>query len=194
MSLFIKRIFDITVSIIVLIVISPALILLIVLIFIFSGRPIIFKQKRLGLNGTPFFIYKFRTMYNNNIETRNSDGSVKIADSDSRITPIGKILRNTSIDELPQLINVLLGQMSIVGPRPDQYDQLVYYTDGDRIKLGMKPGITGLAQINGRNSISWQTRKEYDIEYVNKYSLYLDMVIILRTIPIILNRDNVYSL
>jgi lipopolysaccharide/colanic/teichoic acid biosynthesis glycosyltransferase len=106
------------------------------------------------------------------------------------VTPIGKWLRRTSLDELPQLLNVIRGEMSLVGPRPDQVDQIRFYTDVERRKLAVKPGLTGLAQISGRNRISWKARKELDLEYVEKHSLILDIKILFKTVPyVLLNRD-----
>lgn len=122
---------------------------------------------------------------------RCSDGSAYTGADDPRITGIGRFLRKTSLDELPQLWNVLRGEMSIVGPRPDQVDQLQYYTAAEKAKLRVKPGLTGLAQINGRNGIPWQARKALDVDYVNRQSLALDVLILVKTIPYVLFRSGV---
>ena len=122
---------------------------------------------------------------------RCSDGSAHTGDDDPRITRIGRFLRKTSLDELPQLWNVLRGEMSIVGPRPDQVDQLQYYTEAEKVKLRVKPGLTGLAQINGRNAIPWQARKALDVDYVHRQSLALDVLILFKTIPYVLFRNGV---
>jgi lipopolysaccharide/colanic/teichoic acid biosynthesis glycosyltransferase len=123
-------------------------------------------------------------------DLRNADGSAYTGQEDPRVTRVGRFLRKTSLDELPQLLNVLRGEMSLVGPRPDQVDQLRYYTEEEKRKLLVKPGITGLAQISGRNNISWEHRKALDVEYVERQSFWLDLCILAKTIPyVILGKD-----
>jgi len=122
---------------------------------------------------------------------RCPDGSAWTREDDPRITGMGRFLRKTSLDELPQLWNVLRGEMSIVGPRPDQVDQLQYYTEAEKAKLRVKPGLTGLAQISGRNAIPWQARKALDVDYVNRQSLALDALILVKTIPYVFFRTGV---
>lgn len=156
-----------------------------------SPGPVLFAQWRLGLRGRPFRLYKFRTMRYGAPDIRNADGSAFSSAEDPRVTRAGHFLRQTSLDELPQLVNVLFGDMSLVGPRPDQVDQLSYYTVEERRKLDAKPGLTGLAQIGGRNSIPWQERKRLDIAYVENQSLLLDCRILLRTIPYVLLRKDI---
>ncbi len=125
--------------------------------------------------------------------SRNPDGSAFAGETDPRVTPVGRILRRTSLDELPQLFNVLKGDMSLVGPRPDQVDQLRYYTDRERKKLEVRPGITGLAQISGRNSITWEQRKALDVEYVERKSFWLDLRILLKTLPYFILRKDIHT-
>jgi undecaprenyl phosphate N,N'-diacetylbacillosamine 1-phosphate transferase len=189
---FIKRVIDIAVAGTALILTSPLTLTLCVLVRLSSPGPVFFRQVRIGKNGKTYRIWKFRTMVDRAPDLRNKDGSAYNADDDPRVTAIGRTLRKTSLDELPQLLNVLVGEMSLVGPRPDQADQLQYYSEAEKKKLYVKPGITGLAQISGRNSISWEQRKKFDIEYVEKQSLRLDIAILFRTIPYVLLRKDVF--
>ncbi|HEX5430691.1 MAG TPA: sugar transferase, partial [Bryobacteraceae bacterium] len=145
----------------------------------------------LGRGGRAFTLYKFRSMYLNAPDWRNPDGSCISAGDDPRVTPLGRFLRRTSLDELPQLFNVLKGDMSLVGPRPDQADQLRFYTEAERRKLWVRPGLTGLAQLSGRNSIPWNRRKELDLEYVDRQSFLLDLKILVKTIPYVLKRRDI---
>jgi undecaprenyl phosphate N,N'-diacetylbacillosamine 1-phosphate transferase len=163
----------------------PLFILLGVLIKMSSPGPVFFKQRRLGLEGRPFEIYKFRTMHHRAPDVRNADGSTYTGRDDPRIFALGRILRKFSLDELPQLLNVIRGDMSIVGPRPDLESQRALYEPGEDEKLTMKPGITGLAMIKGRNSISWRERIRIDIWYIQNYSLWLDLKIALLTLPVL---------
>ena len=188
----VKRGLDLTGSAIGLALFSPLLVLIAIALRLDSPGRIFFRQARLGRDGHPFMVYKFRTMIENAPDIRNADGSTFNADDDPRVTRVGRFLRHTSLDELPQLINVLAGAMSLVGPRPDQVNQAVYYTAEERCKILVKPGITGLAQINGRNSISWDRRKQLDLEYVARQSLRLDLRILCRTFPYVLGRRGVF--
>jgi lipopolysaccharide/colanic/teichoic acid biosynthesis glycosyltransferase len=151
-----------------------------------SPGPVLFRQQRLGKKGVVFPFYKFRSMVVNAPDIRNADGSTFNADNDPRVTRVGRLLRKTSLDELPQLISVLKGDMSLVGPRPDVADALRIYRPQDYIRLTVKPGITGWAAIHGRNTVPLDQRRDLDIEYVTKYSLRLDIEILLRTIPYVL--------
>lgn len=189
---FLKRFFDLLFSGLLLLVFSPLLLVITLAAWLTSGRPVFFRQSRLGRGGRPFQIIKFRTMIVNAPDLRNPDGSTYNADDDPRLTPIGRFLRRTSLDELPQLFNVFVGEMSLVGPRPDQVDQLAHYTPQEKRKLEVKPGITGLAQISGRNAISWGERKLLDLEYVDNWSNALDLKILLKTIPYVLLSRDVY--
>jgi len=130
-----------------------------------------------------FTIYKFRTMQTDAPDIRNNDGSTFNSNDDPRVTKAGRILRKTSLDELPQLVNVMKGEMSLVGPRPDPPDAVVNYRPHDFLRLSMKPGMTGWAAIHGRNEIPWQTRRDLDLEYVRDWSFFLDLRILLMTIP-----------
>jgi lipopolysaccharide/colanic/teichoic acid biosynthesis glycosyltransferase len=187
-----KRCFDIIVSLIALIVFSPLFLLIALAIKLTSKGPVMFYQERLCRGAAEFTLFKFRTMIVNAPDLRNPDGSTFNSATDNRVTRVGRILRSTSLDELPQLLNVLLGSMSLVGPRPDQVDQEEFYVGNEWKKNLVKPGITGLAQINGRNAISWAARKQLDLEYVERQSLSLDLEILLKTIPYVLNRGDVY--
>jgi len=169
-----------------LIAVAPALIVCALAVRVSSPGPVLFRQRRLGRYGKPFQLFKFRSMISGAPDLRNGDGSTVCRTNDPRVTGVGRLLRRTSLDELPQLFNILRGEMSLVGPRPDQVDQLSYYTAGEARKLDVKPGLTGLAQIGGRNSISWQQRKALDVAYVENQSLRLDVQILLRTIPYVL--------
>jgi undecaprenyl phosphate N,N'-diacetylbacillosamine 1-phosphate transferase len=188
-----KRAVDIVGATIALILFGIPMIVIALLIRVLDPGPVFFRQARLGKNGTPFLIFKFRSMKVNAPDVRNEDGSAFTGDNDPRVTKLGRFLRKTSLDELPQLINVLFGHMSLVGPRPDQVDQIQYYTEIEKQKLLVKPGITGLAQISGRNSISWDQRKELDVKYAQNNSVLGDLAIVARTIPYVLLRKDVNS-
>ena len=181
----IKRLFDIIFSMTILIICSPLLLLISLLILIFDGKPILFKQIRSGFNRNPFKFYKFRTMKNDSQLNR-----IKLNDS-KKITPLGRILRKTSLDELPTFINVLKGEMSVVGPRPLLERYLTRYDDFQIRRLKVKPGITGLAQIRGRNNLSWDKKFSYDIYYVDNRNVFLDIKIILITIFSVLIRKGI---
>lgn len=185
------RVRDLLVASVLLLAFSPVLFLCAVIIRRSSPGPVLFRQLRLGRNGAVFFLLKFRSMYVDAPDVRNVDGSAYSGDDDPRVTRIGRVLRETSLDELPQLLNVLRGEMSLVGPRPDQADQLRYYTEEEKRKLKVKPGITGLAQISGRNEISWERRKALDVEYVMRQSALLDLSILVRTIPYVICRKGI---
>ena len=178
-----KRLFDIILSSILLIILFPLLIIISILIFLLNGYPIIFSQSRPGLNNGLFKIYKFRTMIN---ITNNS-----IYSETKRITTFGKFLRNYSIDEIPELFNVLKGDMSFVGPRPLLPEYLDLYNKNQIRRHNVKPGITGWAQINGRNSLSWSEKFEYDIWYVNNQTFLLDIKIIFITITKLFKKENI---
>ncbi|BBK27862.1 sugar transferase [Staphylococcus arlettae] len=179
-----KRYFDIVISLCVLFMALPLLIIVAILIQISMGRPIIFCQLRTGKDAQPFKLYKFRTMTNKYDEHNN------LLPDEKRMTKIGRFIRSTSIDELPQLINVLKGDISIVGPRPLLMDYVALYNDRQKQRLFVKPGITGLAQISGRNSLSWERKFKYDVWYVKHQSMKLDCYIIAKTvIKVLLRKD-----
>ncbi len=173
---FLKRPMDFIISFIAIIVLSPLLAILAILVRLKLGSPVLFKQKRPGLNEKIFTMYKFRTM----TDERDEKGEM-LPDSE-RLTQFGRILRSTSLDELPELFNILKGEMSIIGPRPLAVQYLPFYTDIERIRHTIRPGLSGLAQINGRNTASWEERFNYDIEYVKQISLLGDLNIIFKTI------------
>lgn len=189
-NLIIKRIFDVVLSIMSLVVLFPLFLLIGILIKIDSKGEIFFRQKRLGKNGNPFIIFKFRTMVKN--ASKKGTG-YKVVKNDPRITRVGKVLRKFSLDELPQLINVLRGEMSLIGPRPALVRDLARYDERQKRRLTMKPGITGLAQINGRATIRWPERIEYDLEYIDNFSIWLDIKIFFKTLIYIFKIDNVYN-
>lgn len=191
MDLAIKRVIDVVVALFAIMLFGLLMIIIAIAIKIFDPGPIFFRQSRLGKDGKPFRIFKFRSMKVNAPELRNPDGSAYTGDDDPRVTALGKFIRKTSIDELPQFFNVLFGEMSMVGPRPDQENQLQFYTEAEKEKLTVKPGITGLAQISGRNTISWEERKKLDVQYARTRSNLMDIGIMLKTIPYVLLRKGV---
>jgi sugar transferase EpsL len=149
------------------------------------GYPVIFKQQRPGLHGKPFYLYKFRTM------TDERDENGELLPDHLRLTPFGQFLRKFSLDELPQLYNILKGDMSFVGPRPLLMKYLPYYTDREKKRHNVRPGITGLAQVSGRNNLDWDERLELDVKYVENYSFWLDLKIIFLTIKKVLKSEDV---
>jgi lipopolysaccharide/colanic/teichoic acid biosynthesis glycosyltransferase len=177
---------DIIVSALLLIITAPVLGVIALAIRLTSEGPALFRQMRVGKDGACFPILKFRTMVQNAPDLRNADNSTYNSNDDPRVTKIGKLLRKTSCDELPQLVNVLRGEMSLVGPRPDVPDALNHYRVNDHQRLSVKPGITGWAQIHGRNSLAWERRRDLDLEYVRMRTFRMDIRILLHTIPMVL--------
>lgn len=186
LQLAIKRVLDLMGAALALAVLSPLMALLALLIRLESPGAAIFTQQRLARWGRLFTMYKFRSMVDGAPVVLNPDGSTCVADDDPRVTRLGAKLRYLGLDELPQLINVLKGEMSLIGPRPDQDFHLQYYADGDYRKLTMRPGITSLAQVSGRNALSWNERMALEIEYVECFSLRLDLQIAWRTVGVVL--------
>jgi lipopolysaccharide/colanic/teichoic acid biosynthesis glycosyltransferase len=184
----IKRPLDIVVSLCLIVLLSPILLLTSLLVCIHLGRPIIFKQQRPGLHEKPFEIYKFRTMTASGVDTSKTINPVPDA---QRLTRFGKLLRSTSLDELPQLFNILKGDMSFVGPRPLMLKYLPYYTDEERLRHSVKPGLTGLAQVNGRNFVTWDKRLKLDVQYARKVTFLLDAMIVLLTVKRVAQRKDV---
>lgn len=182
---YIKRFLDIILSFLALSILAPLLLIVFLLIKIKLGSPVLFRQKRPGLNGKIFEIFKFRTM------TDKRDENEKLLPDSERLTSFGKFLRSTSIDELPELINILKGDMSIVGPRPLLVKYLPLYNWEQRHRHDVRPGLTGLAQVNGRNAISWEDKFKYDVEYVNNISLIGDLKIILQTVLKVFRRADI---
>jgi len=152
-----------------------------ILIKLDSKGPVFFTQWRLGKNGRKFLMYKFRTMYHGVPFLKNPDGSAVVSENDPRVTKIGKILRKYSLDELPQLLNVILGDMSLVGPRPELPEHYKLYSEWEKKRLNVLPGMTGLAQVNGRNALSWSERKKFDVIYVENENLRLYFNILFKT-------------
>jgi undecaprenyl phosphate N,N'-diacetylbacillosamine 1-phosphate transferase len=180
-----KRLFDFTVSLILVLVLSPVILILsILLYFANQGQPFFF-QSRPGYLEKEIFIIKFKSMN----DKKDADG--KLLPDAQRMTPVGKFIRSTSLDELPQLINVLKGDMSLVGPRPLLYKYIPLYSVEQRHRHDVRPGITGLAQVSGRNSISWTKKFAYDIEYVEKLSFTLDILILFKTAQKVFLREGV---
>jgi lipopolysaccharide/colanic/teichoic acid biosynthesis glycosyltransferase len=192
---FVKRTFDVMVSATALVLLSPLLAAIAIAIRLDSHgeTAVLFRQRRLGRNGSSFRLYKFRTMFEGAPDIRNADGSSFTLAHDSRVTRVGAFLRATSLDELPQLLNILAGHMSLVGPRPDLVDQAQYYSGDEWRRNLVRPGVTGWAQTSGRNSISWAARKQIDVEYVANQSLRLDLRILFRTIPCVLLTKHIHG-
>ncbi|MEK7665114.1 MAG: sugar transferase [Patescibacteria group bacterium] len=191
MQIILKRIFDFIVSLTVIILLFPLFLITVVLIKIDSHGPIFFIHERAGKNGKPFYPLKFRTMEEGSIE---KGLGYNVSEKDERITRTGKFLRKWGIDEFPQLINVLKGEMSLVGPRPAFLHHIKKYSDFQKKRLLMKPGIVGWALIHGRNSLSWEERIKHDVFYVENWSFWLDIKIIFKSFYLILiKQEGVYG-
>lgn len=190
-SQYIKRPLDIIVSLCLIVLLSPILLLTAGLVCINLGRPVLFRQQRPGFHEKPFDIYKFRTMtgeYKPNGEV--VPDALKVPDV-MRLTKFGQFLRSTSLDELPQLFNILKGDMSFVGPRPLMLKYLPYYSDEERLRHCVRPGLTGLAQVNGRNFATWDKRLKLDVKYAQKITFLLDLKIVLLTVKRVAQRTDV---
>jgi lipopolysaccharide/colanic/teichoic acid biosynthesis glycosyltransferase len=186
----IRRLFDVIVSAAALSLSSPVLLAAIVAIKLESRGPAIYRQRRSGLRGAPFDMLKLRTMVDG---AEHVGAGLAVDAGDSRITRVGALLRRTSLDELPNLVNVLRGEMSLIGPRPTLPVQVAQYTPRQRERLAVKPGITGWAQVNGRASLPWSERIELDVYYVEHRSLALDLQILLRTPALVLGGSGLYK-
>lgn len=184
---YIKRILDIILSLIAIIITLPIFLIVGILVLIFLGKPAIFRQKRPGKNEKIFTMYKFRTMTNKKDENGN------LLPNDQRLTKFGNMLRKTSIDELPELFAILMGKMSIVGPRPLHVEYLNYYNEEQKHRHDVRPGLTGWAQVNGRNTITWTEKFKYDIYYVNNCSFVMDLRIIFMTVKQVICKKDIYS-
>lgn len=182
---YIKRPQDFILSLIAIVVLSPVLLLTAFLVRIKLGAPVIFKQSRPGLDGKIFDMYKFRTM------TDEKDENGNLLPDEQRLTKFGKLLRSTSLDELPELYSILKGDMTIVGPRPLLVEYLPYYTEEERHRHDVRPGLTGLAQVNGRNTLTWEEKFDYDIKYVNHITFLGDVAIIIKTIEKVFKRSDI---
>lgn len=184
---FIKRPQDILLSLMAMIVLSPVLLITAVLVRTKLGSPVIFKQKRPGLDEKVFTLYKFRTM----TDAKDSDGN--LLSDEVRLTKFGKLLRSTSLDELPELWNIFRGDIAVVGPRPLLVEYLSRYNEQQRRRHEVRPGLSGLAQVNGRNAISWEDKFKYDIQYVDHVTFLGDWKIIFQTILNVIKRDGINS-
>ena len=182
---YIKRILDIILSLIAIIITLPIFLIVGILILIFIGQPAIFRQKRPGKNEKIFTMYKFRTMTNK----KDEDGN--LLPDELRLTKLGKFLRKTSLDEIPEFINILKGDMSFVGPRPLLVDYLPYYTEEEHHRHDVRPGLTGLAQVSGRNLLNWNDKFQKDLEYVNNITFINDVKIIIDTIKTVFKREGI---
>lgn len=182
---FFKRLLDILLSLCILVLLSPVYVILIVLVRIKLGSPVFFKQERPGLNGEIFTLYKFRTM----TDARDKDG--KLLPDKDRLTSFGKFLRSSSLDELPEFFNILKGDMSFIGPRPLLVSYLPYYTERESLRHTVRPGLTGLAQVSGRNFIDWDRRLAKDVEYVEGLSFLMDLEVLFLSVKVVLCRSDV---
>lgn len=182
---FFKRLLDFVLSLLAIIVLSPVLLITAILVRSKLGSPVIFKQERPGKNEKIFTLYKFRTM----TDEKDEEGNLLL--DEIRLTKFGKLLRSTSLDELPELFNILKGDMSIVGPRPLLVKYLPYYNDNEKHRHDVRPGLTGWAQCNGRNAISWEEKFDLDVYYVSHFSFLLDIKTIFRTVRVVLKHENI---
>jgi sugar transferase EpsL len=181
----VKRLFDLTVSVVVLVLLSPVLLVIATSIFFHMGSPVLFRQKRPGLNAKSFEMVKFRTM------RHAVDAKGQQLSDEQRLTKLGRFLRATSLDELPELWNVAKGDMSLVGPRPLLVEYLPLYSPHQARRHNVRPGVTGWAQINGRNALSWEQKFDFDIWYVDHQSFALDLKILWKTIVAVFKRDGI---
>ena len=182
---FSKRVLDLTLTIAGGLIISPVIVMTILLVYWYYGKPVLFRQLRPGYKGKPFLVYKFRTMTNKYDEQGN------LLPDDQRLTQLGKFLRSTSLDEIPELINVIKGEMSLVGPRPLLMQYLDRYTPEQARRQDVLPGITGWAQINGRNAITWEDKCGFDVWYVDHWSLWVDVKILSLTLWKVITREGI---
>ncbi len=182
---YIKRFLDLILSLLALIILMPVMIVIYILVRLKLGKPAIFKQQRPGKDEKIFTLYKFRTM------TDKKDENGNLLPDEQRLTKFGKILRSTSLDELPELFNILKGDMSIVGPRPLLVEYLKLYNEEQKHRHDVRPGLTGLAQVNGRNSISWEEKFKDDIKYIKNISFITDVKIVIKTIAKVFKREGI---
>ena len=181
----VKRVIDISASVLAILILSPLLLVTASLTLLLLGRPLFYTQQRPGLHGIPFRIIKFRTM-------RNSvDSKGQPLPDEERLTKVGRFLRSTSIDELPELLNILIGQMSLIGPRPLLMEYLPLYSKEQMRRHEVRPGLTGLAQVNGRNALSWEERLKFDVDYVDNVSFWLDLKIVIKSSMVVLSRKGI---
>ena len=181
----IKRLLDFILAFILLVIFAIPMAIIAIAIKADDGGTVLYKQPRMGKNLTPFYIYKFRTM------TDKKDEKGKLLPDEQRLTRFGKILRSTSLDELPELLNILKGDMAIVGPRPQLIKDMIFMTTEQRKRHTVRPGLTGLAQVNGRNNLTWEEKINYDLKYINKITFFEDCKIILKTIIKVFKREDI---
>lgn len=184
---FVKRLIDIIVSGLGLIILSPVLLILCILVRVKLGSPVLFTQERPGKDEKIFKLYKFRSM------TDERDENGELLPDEVRLTRFGKLLRSTSLDELPELLNILKGDMSLIGPRPLLVRYLPYYTKEERHRHDVRPGLTGLAQVNGRNALGWEDRFSYDLQYVKNLSFGMDIKVLGMTVGKVLKKSGTLS-
>ena len=190
---FFKRLLDIILALLAMPFVLLVIIIFAPIIYFTDKGPVFYNAKRVGKNGKPFKMFKLRSMYVNSPDIRLADGSTYNGEDDPRVTPIGRFMRKTSIDELPQIINVLLGQMSFIGPRPDPVDWLERYPDDVKVFLTVRPGITGYSQAYFRNSVDGEEKMKNDVYYALNCSFWLDVKIFFKTILVVLKRENTYK-
>lgn len=184
----VKRLFDFVMSALMIVILIPVLLIIPVAIRLTSKGPAVFMQKRVGKNGKEFEIYKFRTML---IPEERIDKNGNVLEPNGSITKVGAFLRRTSLDELPQLFNILKGDMSFVGPRPMIPSQVAKISEYHKTRHKMRPGVTGLAQVNGRNDLTWDKKLEFDMQYVEHFSLAMDISIFIKTVRVVLLHEGI---
>lgn len=182
---YVKRILDVVLSLVALIILSPIMLVVAILVRTKLGSPVIFKQERPGKDEKIFKLYKFRTM------TDEKDENGNLLSDEKRLTKFGKLLRSTSFDELPELINIIKGDMSIVGPRPLLVEYLPLYNEEQKHRHDVRPGLTGYAQVNGRNLVDWESRFKLDVEYVNNISFKMDIKVLIDTVKVVFKREGI---
>lgn len=182
---YVKRFMDLLISIFAIVILSPVLLVIAALVAVKLGRPVIFAQKRPGLDEKIFTMYKFRSM------TNECDRNGDLLPDKIRLTKFGKKLRATSLDELPELFNILKGNMSVVGPRPQLVRDMVFMNEKERLRHAVRPGLTGLAQVSGRNGVAWEEKLKYDLEYVKNVNLKLDIKIFIKTIKKVMKQEGI---
>lgn len=190
---FLKRLFDILLALLILPIVLVIILIFAPIIYFTDKGPVFYNAERIGKDGKPFKMYKLRSMYVNAPDIRLSDGSTYNGEDDPRVTPVGRFIRKTSIDELPQFINVLIGNMSFIGPRPDPLDWIEKYPEDIKVFLTVRPGITGYSQAYFRNSADGIEKMKNDAFYAQNCSFILDLKIVIKTIFVVLKRENTYK-
>ncbi|MCL2757204.1 MAG: sugar transferase [Coriobacteriia bacterium] len=190
---FVKRFLDILSALIGLVFFGISFIIIAIMIRLDDKGPVFYNAPRIGQHGRPFTMYKYRTMYVDAPDIKEADGSTYNAPDDPRLTKVGAFLRRTSMDELPQVLNVLKGEMSIIGPRPDLAEEVALYDGEESLKLALKPGISGYAQVYGRNAIPWHERLALDVTYVKTQSFVLDVKVFFKTFAVVFTQEGVYG-